>query len=980
MASNAARIMACAMRSAVKAARPELSDQELLRQFADGDQQAFAILVGRHADMVLGVCRRVLPTLQDAEDACQATFLVLTRKAGNGRWQKSVANWLFTTARRIASTARRAAVRRSQRERKAARREAVCLDQMSGREAFAALDEELGKLAAIYREPLVLCYLEGLTRDEAAARLRVPVATLKSQLDRGRKKLSDALIRRGCGLGAGLFALTLTSPARASSPRLIEAILASGSPPAAVAALAKGGIMNSLMKKALSALIAVVSLTAFGITMAAVGGAVESPTTRQITSIAAKASLLADSPKTTKPAPDPKEIPVSGHVLGLDGKPVAGAELLLASHGKKPEKLGTSDERGGFTVTLSRADRSVMLLARAPGAGCDFISGGTLRKTQKVELRLVKDHAIRGRVVDTQGKPVGGATVSVQHISGYADNSLDSFLVRWKQRNPIQDWLLPSGVKEVRGDAILPAATTDKAGRFTISGAGSERVVSLHVRGPGIASAKILVVNRPGFTPEPYNKATVENHKAKMPLARNFPLLMVWGPDLTFVAQAEKPIRGVVKDRDTGKPRAGARVVLSQHGEGSGELFLEATTDAQGRYQIHGARKSVKGYFVTVLGSGYLVPPRTMSNNWNHLGWIRVLVDAESGYLPWQATSPDSPGYDPLTIDIKVCKGVTVTGRMIDGATGKSLRGFVRVDALAGNPFAKDYPGFSNTGSLYPTADDGTFRVVTIPGPVLLMGDAWSPEKGLMEATMSRFHYKLGVPDPKHPRYFEKSGLGVFSYRTLGNFGGILDAHFAKVLEIKPGSGTLKQDVVLEPASALPVKIVDQNDRPVRGAWITGMSFQNWHQPIKIDKDTCSAYQLEPGKPRLLVVYDAVGKRYGTLRLKGDEKESAIVKLAPGGRVKGRLVDEDGQPLRGAVVRLTYQERPAEEIHLFVYRAKSIQTDADGKFSAEGVPGVKFSLSASRGDRTYRPAKPIDESVAPGKSLDLGDVKVNPNA
>jgi hypothetical protein len=117
---------------------------------------------------------------------------------------------------------------------------------------------------------------------------------------------------------------------------LIEAILASasGSPPTAVAALAKGGIMNSLMKKALSALLAVVSLSAFGITMAVVARPVESPTTKQITSIAAKASLLADSPKITMPAPDPKAIPVSGHVLGLDGKPVAGAELLLASYGK----------------------------------------------------------------------------------------------------------------------------------------------------------------------------------------------------------------------------------------------------------------------------------------------------------------------------------------------------------------------------------------------------------------------------------------------------------------------------------------------------------------------------------------------------------------------------------------------------------------------------------------------------------------------
>src|SRR5438552_3271201 len=83
--------------------------------------------------------------------------------------------------------------------------------EMTGREAFAALDEELDRLPPRYREPLVLCYLEGLSREEAAARLGVPAATLKSQLDRGRKKLGDALTRRGVVPGAGLLALAVTS-------------------------------------------------------------------------------------------------------------------------------------------------------------------------------------------------------------------------------------------------------------------------------------------------------------------------------------------------------------------------------------------------------------------------------------------------------------------------------------------------------------------------------------------------------------------------------------------------------------------------------------------------------------------------------------------------------------------------------------------------------------------------------------------------
>src|SRR5262249_18802128 len=156
--------------------RSAVSDRELLRRFADaGDQRAFAALVHRHANMVLGVCRRALVNAQDAEDACQAAFLVLARKAKGGRWQASVANWLYATARGVARNARVAARRRAQRERRAAVPEAVQpVDQMTGRELLAALDDELDRLPPRYREPLGLCYLGGLNPEEAGGRARGP--------------------------------------------------------------------------------------------------------------------------------------------------------------------------------------------------------------------------------------------------------------------------------------------------------------------------------------------------------------------------------------------------------------------------------------------------------------------------------------------------------------------------------------------------------------------------------------------------------------------------------------------------------------------------------------------------------------------------------------------------------------------------------------------------------------------------------------
>src|SRR5579883_1546064 len=178
MAKSSTAILGKAIRAAVGSDAAGQSDRELLRRFAEaGDQAAFAALFRRHSGMVLGVCRRALASVQDAEDACQATFLVLSRKAKAVRWQQSVANWLYLTARRVARNARVTADRRSRREKSAAVPEAVqTVDRMTGRELLDLLDAELDGLPPGYREPLVLCYLEGLTRDEAAIRLGIPAA------------------------------------------------------------------------------------------------------------------------------------------------------------------------------------------------------------------------------------------------------------------------------------------------------------------------------------------------------------------------------------------------------------------------------------------------------------------------------------------------------------------------------------------------------------------------------------------------------------------------------------------------------------------------------------------------------------------------------------------------------------------------------------------------------------------------------------
>jgi RNA polymerase sigma factor (sigma-70 family) len=198
-----------------------LSDRELLQAFADRcEEDAFTVLLKRHGPMVWGVCRRVLAHEQDAEDAFQATFLVLARKARSLAWQESVGTWLYEVASRIARDARQRASRRREREGRAPRPAPAPdpLDAMSGRDLLDVLAAEIAALPADCRAPLIHCYLEGRTGEEAARELGCSTSTLKRRLDRGRELLRARLAGRGITLPAAALAALLTAQVAAAVP------------------------------------------------------------------------------------------------------------------------------------------------------------------------------------------------------------------------------------------------------------------------------------------------------------------------------------------------------------------------------------------------------------------------------------------------------------------------------------------------------------------------------------------------------------------------------------------------------------------------------------------------------------------------------------------------------------------------------------------------------------------------------------------
>jgi RNA polymerase sigma factor (sigma-70 family) len=196
----------------------EASDQDLLRRFAEeNDDAAFTVLVQRHSRMVMGVGLRVLRCHQKAEDVCQATFLLLAKKARNAAWRDSAANWLYGVAFNLALNARSAERRRTAYEAAVPAKPAPdALAEVTVRELQEILDEEIARLPGKYRGPVVLCCLEGKTRDEAALSLGVSVAVVKGRLEEGRERLRRQLIRRGVQFSVALAGFTLSGVARAA--------------------------------------------------------------------------------------------------------------------------------------------------------------------------------------------------------------------------------------------------------------------------------------------------------------------------------------------------------------------------------------------------------------------------------------------------------------------------------------------------------------------------------------------------------------------------------------------------------------------------------------------------------------------------------------------------------------------------------------------------------------------------------------------
>jgi RNA polymerase sigma factor (sigma-70 family) len=242
-----------------------LTDGQLLEYFLlRRDEPAFAALVRRHGPMVMGVCRRVLGNLHDAEDAFQATFLVLARKAASVRSREVVGHWLYRVAYRTAMKAKAVTARRRAKEQQVqdmAQTDAASDD--AWRDLLPLLDQELARLPERYRVAVVLCDLGGVTRREAARRLNLPEGTLSGRLTTARRLLAKRLARYGLAVSGAAMAAALSektatacvtgtltaSTARAAVLMVAGEALTAGAVPARVLTLTEGVIKTMFLMK-----------------------------------------------------------------------------------------------------------------------------------------------------------------------------------------------------------------------------------------------------------------------------------------------------------------------------------------------------------------------------------------------------------------------------------------------------------------------------------------------------------------------------------------------------------------------------------------------------------------------------------------------------------------------------------------------------------------------------------------------------------
>jgi RNA polymerase sigma factor (sigma-70 family) len=948
----------------------DANDRHLLDRFTTlDDQAAFATLVRRHSRLVLAACRKVLNDSADVEDAFQATFLVLTRKAHTIRWRDNVGGWLHGVAHRVAVHARAERQHRKLREESAGlqRPEAVLPSDLTWPEAVGVLHEELDRLPDKFRLPLLLCYLDGLSRDEAAQKLGWSVGSVKGNLERGRKRLHARLVRRGITLSAGLLG-AVAAPAQAVVPlKLVDSVMSranapASAAPATVAALAQG-VLRVMKLQQIKSVITYTILT--GVLTLGVGVHTFAVFDDKPAKPEKDQPAPANVAKAGAPAPGMQV--VKGRVLDPTGKPVAGARLYLPAalpriplpffqKDAAPQLQATTGPDGRFEFSVVRAPAGMdfyrPLVAVADGFAADWAEPLKPDATGDLTFKLVPDDVpVRGQLVDLEGRPVPGVTVSVKSI----ETTTDEDVTRVLKQLPVY---ASQAFNQVNKRLMVPRAAgvpsevkTDKDGRFEIRGIGRGRLAVVQIAGDATEHLTLRAYTKPDFDPK---SVLPTDNRPRPGFANVEPRPKVYGPDFVHALRPTQVISGIVRDKLTGKPISGI-TINSFVQQGWWENAVYATTDAEGRYRVVGLPKTAKRQvtFFPVEGSPY---------------------------LPAGFAVPDQEGLQPITVNAELTRGVVVTGRIIDKATGKPVAAGLRYMPLKGNTFyattvGADRHHFGSQG--FSTDANGRFRLVALPGPGLLFAQSNSRSESGGRYTIAKLD-----PADKPLAYLEQAeSLGEAFIAADGHIESLLNQSGYKVIDAAAGTESVTVDMQFDPGRSISGTIVGPDGEPVAGCYVVGLMAA--FDPRKPLSDTTfKAVALDPERPRTIAASSPDRKLAGAMKVSGAETAPPVLKLQPTGAVTGCLIDADGKPVAKAQVSVFYRDnllnalRPGSGI----FDRHMAETDADGRFRAEGVvAGQRFGVGFEVKGRILDTGKTVRElTITPGESKDLGDIKSKP--
>jgi RNA polymerase sigma factor (sigma-70 family) len=720
-----------------------LDDTELLSCFLRHDaiaEAAFAALVHRYAPMVFRVCRDVTGDPHDAEDAAQATFLILAKKARFIRRHDALANWLFGTARRVAARARRDSIRRRRHERKYA--ETVARprhsDSTGRKQALdsAALYEELDRLPTRYRVPIVMCDLEGLTHQQAAIASGCPERTLETRLYRGRDRLRQRLIRRGVMPAAGLSADALGTEAGefavpsawmkstvACALDLVRGrsvgIVASTTVHSLLRGTSRAMLLNRLTW---TTVLTIVTGICTGLTygLAGIMPAADPRFTVESTAIsrtsagqgaarpqtkngkAGDTKSQAASADVEKSPPLTVRITVSGRATDAAGRSVSGAIIYLVSTGQTDAHLGTTTTAANGTYTfrdaqlpISRGEENTpsqgafQVFGKAPGYGFawhgmrQFMPG-----LRPADLRVAgEDYSIyegEPLVMDLRFAPAAVMSGRIldengRPVSGAKVRLVSCDYLDYERKESHHNFREFWAIGQAPGE--LTTAKTEPNGRFRLEGVPKEVGIWVFVEHPDYArlSLHTATTTRP---------TTAFDYPLGRIAGKERPSVQTGDLNVTVHSTREIALRTVFAS--TGRPARRIRVTASQ-GDSANGYGANGETDADGEllFRLPPGRYDFRAD--PAIGGADCV--RTLSA-------FRVA---------------DAPAQQSL--ELRVNEGCVVLLEAIDAKTGKGIPGVVFMQDLDGQNQGRAQVQ-SRTGYIdNPRSDaSGRLRAVVYPG------------------------------------------------------------------------------------------------------------------------------------------------------------------------------------------------------------------------------------------------------------------------